>query len=61
MPVIVPQLDTLSATTVHRLVDDFMTDLEAIPDHRDPRGRVYPLSLLLALHMLAAVGDGNSP
>ncbi len=33
MPVIVPQLDTLSATTVHRLVDDFMTDLEAIPDH----------------------------
>ncbi len=61
MPAIVPQLDTLSATTMRRLVDDCMTDLVAIPDHRDRRDRVYPLSSLLAIHLLAAVGDGNGP
>ena len=43
---------TPSETTVRRL----MADLEAIPDHR---GRVYPLSSLLVIHMLAGGGDGN--
>ena len=37
-----------------------MDDLETIPDHRDRRGRVYPLSSLLAIHVPVAVGDGNS-
>ena len=35
-----------------------MDDLEAIPDHR---GRVYPLASLLAIQVLAAVGDANGP
>ena len=46
---------------VRRLVADLMTDLQAIPDHWDRRGRVYPLSSLLAIHMLVTVGNGNSP
>ncbi len=61
MNAIVPQLEAPFETTVRRLVDDLMADLEAIPDHRDPCGRVYPLSSLLALHVLAAIGDGNGP
>ena len=35
--------------------------MDAIPYHRDPRGRVYPLSSLLAIHVLSGIGDGNSP
>ena len=42
-------------------MDDLLAALEAIPDHRDRRGRVYPLASLLAIHVLAAVGDANSP
>ena len=45
------------AAYVRRLV----IDLEAIPDHRDRRGRVYPLSSLLVIHLLATVGDGQGP
>ena len=56
-----PHSDAPFETTVRRLVDDLMADLEAIPDHRDRRGRVYPLASLLAIHVLAAVGDANSP
>ena len=61
MTAIVPQPDVASEATVRRLVDDLMTVLAALPDHRDRRGRVYPLASLLAIHLLAAVGDGNSP
>ena len=57
MTVIVPQPDVFPETIVRRL----LADLEAIPDHRDRRGRVYPLASLLAIHVLAAVGDANSP
>ena len=57
----VPQPDVASTATVRRLVDDLMTVLAALPDHRDRRGRVHPLASLLAIHLLAAVGDGNSP
>lgn len=57
MTVIVPQPDVVPETTVRRL----LADLEAIPDHRDRRGRVYPLASLLAIHVLAAVGDANGP
>ena len=57
MTAIVPQPDVFPEAIVRRLVDD----LAAIPDHRDRRGRVYPLASLLAIHVLAAVGDGNSP
>ena len=42
-------------------MDDLLAALEAIPDHRDRRGRVYPLASLLAIHVLAAVGDANGP
>ena len=42
MTAMVPQLDTPSATTVRRLVDELRADLEAIPDHRGRRGRVHP-------------------
>ena len=55
----VPQLDTPAEASVRRLMDDFMTDLAAILDQRDRRVRVYPLSSLLAIHLLAALGDGN--
>ena len=61
MTVIVPQFNTLSEATVRRLVADLMADLEIIPDHRDRRGRVYPLSSLLAIHLLASIGDGQGP
>ena len=61
MNAIVPQRSTLSVPKVRRLVDDLMADLETIPDHWDPRGRVYPLSSLLALHVRAACGDGHGP
>ena len=57
MTAIVPQPDVFPKTIVRRL----LADLEAIPDHRDRRGRVYPLASLLAIHVLAAVGDANSP
>ena len=57
MTAIVPQFHTLSEATVRRLV----ADLEAIPDHRDRRGRVYPLSSLLAIHVLSSIGDGQGP
>ena len=50
-----------SETTVRRLVDDLMSHLTALPAHRDRWGRVYSLASLLAIHLLAAVGDGNSP
>jgi len=52
-----PQCDAPSAATVCRLVDD----PASIPDHRDRRGRVYPWSSLLAIHMLAAIDDGHGP
>jgi len=59
---IVPQPDDIpSEATVRGLVDGLMAHLAALPDHRDRRGRVYPLASLLAIHLLAAVGDGNSP
>ena len=45
MSTIVPQLDVSSETTAHR----------------DRLGRMYSLTSLLALCLLAAVGDGNSP
>ena len=61
MTAIVPQSDVFPEATVRRLVDDLLAALEAIPDHRDRRGRVYPLASLLAIHVLAAVGDANSP
>ena len=61
MTAIVPRLDTRPEAPVRRLVNELRATLEAIPDHRDPRGRVYPLASLLAIHMLAAVGDGNGP
>ena len=61
MTAIVPQFDALSEATVRRLVADLMADLEAIPDHRDRRGRVYPLSGLLAIHLLSGIGDGQGP
>ncbi|MCY3659986.1 MAG: ISAs1 family transposase [Caldilineaceae bacterium] len=61
MTAIVPQPDVFPEATVRRLVDDLRANLAAIPDHRDRRGRVYPLASLLAIHLLAAVGDGNSP
>ena len=61
MTAIVPQFDALSEATVRRLVANLMADLEAIPDHRDRRGRVYPLSSLLAIHLLASIGDGQGP
>ena len=61
MTAIVPHSDAPFETTVRRLVDDLMADLEAIPDHRDRRGRVYPLASLLAIHVPVAVGDANSP
>ena len=38
-----------------------MAHLDALPDHWDRRGRVYPLASRLAIHLLAAVGDGHSP
>ena len=57
MTAIVPQPDVFPEAIVRRLVDD----LAAIPDHRDRRGRVYPLASLLAIHVPVAVGDGNSP
>ena len=57
MTAIVPQSDVFPEATVRRLVDD----LEAIPDHRDRRVRVHPLASLLAIHVLAAVGDANGP
>ena len=59
---IVPQPDDIpSEADVRGLVDELMAHLAAFPDHRDRRGRVYPLASLLAIHLLAAVGDGNSP
>ena len=61
MTAIVPQSDVFPEATVRRLVDDLLAALEAIPDHRDRRGRVYPLASLLAIHVLAVVGDANSP
>ena len=61
MTAIVPQPDVSSEATVRRRVDELMAHLAALPDHRDRRGRVYPLASLLAIHLLAAVGDGNSP
>ena len=61
MTAIVPQSDVFPEATVRRLVDDLLAALEAIPDHRDRRGRVYPLASLLAIHVLAAVGDANGP
>ena len=62
MTAIVPQSDDVpSDATVRGLVDGLMAHLAALPDHRDRRGRVYPLASLLAIHLLAAVGDGNSP
>ena len=57
MTVIVPQFDALSEATVRRLV----ADLETLPDHRERRGRVYPLSSLLAIHLLSSIGDGQGP
>ena len=50
--------DVPSEATVRGLVNGLMAPLAALPDHR---GRVYPLASLLAIHLLAAVGDGNSP
>lgn len=61
MTAIVPYPDVSSEATVHQLVDNLMAHLATLPDHRDRRGRVYPLASLLAIHLLAAVGDGNSP
>ncbi len=62
MTAIVPQPDDIpSDATVHGLVDGLMAHLAALPDHRDRRGRVYPLASLLAIHLPVAVGDGNSP
>ena len=62
MTAIVPHPDDIpSDATVRGLVDGLMAHLAALPDHRDRRGRVYPLASLLAIHLLAAVGDGNSP
>ncbi len=61
MNAIIAPFDLPPTSDVRRLVADLMTDLEAIPDHRDRRGRVYSLSSLLAIHLLATVGDGNSP
>ena len=61
MTAIVPQSDVFPEATVRRLVDDLLAALEAIPDHRDRRGRVHPLASLLAIHVPVAVGDANSP
>ncbi len=58
---IVPQLKALPLSLVRRLLADLLADLEAIPDHRARRGRVYPLSSLLFILLLASVGDGNGP
>ena len=49
MTVMCPLLDTEPETTVRRLVDDFMADLEPIPDHWDCRVRVHLLAFLLAV------------
>lgn len=62
MTAIVPQPDDVpSEAAVRGLEDGLMAHLSALPDHRDRRGRVYPLASLLAIHLLAPVGDGNSP
>ncbi len=47
MNAIIAPFDLPLTSDVRRLVADLMTDLEAIPDHRD--------------RLLATVGDGNSP
>ena len=57
MTAIIAPFPLSSAADVHRLV----ADLDTLPDHRDRRGRVYPLSSLLLIHLLAAVGDGQGP
>ena len=57
MPAIVPQPDVFPEAPVRRLVDD----LAAIPDHRTGGAGCIPWPSLLAIHVLAAVGDGNSP
>ena len=48
MTAIVPQSNALSEATVCRLV----ADLDVIPDHRERRGRVSPLS---------SIGDDQGP
>ena len=59
MTAIVPQFAALSEAVVRRLVDDLMADLEAIPDHRDRRSRVYPLSGLLTIRLSAGIDVGQ--
>lgn len=55
MTVIITPFNLSPAADVRRLV----ADLEAIPNHRDRRGRVYSLSSLLVIHLPATVGDGQ--
>ena len=61
MTAMIAPFDLPPTPDVRRLVADLMTDLEAIPDYWDRRGRVYPLSSLLTIHLLSSIGDGNSP
>ena len=42
MTVMIAPFDLPPTPDVRRLVADLMTDLEAIPDYWDRRGRVYP-------------------
>ena len=61
MTAIIAPFDRPPTPDVRRLVAHLRADLDAIPDHRDPRGRVYALSCLLAIHVLAAIGDSHGP
>ena len=61
MTAIIAPFDRPPTPDVRRLVAHLRADLDAIPDHRDPRGRVYALSCLLVIHVLAAIGDSHGP
>ena len=49
---------TTSEVTVRRLVDNLIAKVSAIPDRW---GRIYALSSLLAIYVLADDGDGHAP